>query len=134
MPQSSQNLSVPHQTWPAKFGQNLIRTTTRLMFCNRKLMRTDIFSLGSPNSYATSWTLRWWNLWIGCLKISTKNDFPQMKIKLYYLSDTEKNKFMFLTLNNLLNSETVTRNPNLFIDCDQIVFRFIYSGVKPLIH
>ena len=57
-----------------------------------------------------------------------------MKIKLYYLSDTEKNKFMFLTLNNLLNSETVTRNPNLFIDCDQIVFRFIYSGVKPLIH
>jgi hypothetical protein len=33
----------------AKDNNNL-----RLMFCNRKLMRTDIFSLGSPNPYATS--------------------------------------------------------------------------------
>jgi hypothetical protein len=31
------------RTWPAKFGQILIRTDTRLVFCNRKLMRTDIF-------------------------------------------------------------------------------------------
>jgi hypothetical protein len=31
------------QTWPAKFGQILLRTDTRLVFCNRKLMRTDIF-------------------------------------------------------------------------------------------
>ena len=31
------------QTWPAKLGQNLLRTDTRLVFCNRKLMRTDIF-------------------------------------------------------------------------------------------
>jgi hypothetical protein len=31
------------QTWPAKFGQILLRTDTRLIFCNRKLMRTDIF-------------------------------------------------------------------------------------------
>ena len=30
------------QTWP-KFGQVLLRTDTRLVFCNRKLMRTDIF-------------------------------------------------------------------------------------------
>ena len=27
----------------SKFGQILIRTDTRLVFCNRKLMRTDIF-------------------------------------------------------------------------------------------
>jgi hypothetical protein len=31
------------QTCPAKFGQILLRTVTRLVFCNRKLMRTDIF-------------------------------------------------------------------------------------------
>ena len=31
------------QTWPAKFWQILLRTDTRLVFCNRKLMRTDIF-------------------------------------------------------------------------------------------
>jgi hypothetical protein len=31
------------QTWPAQFGQVLLRTDTRLVFCNRKLMRTDIF-------------------------------------------------------------------------------------------
>ena len=31
------------QTWPAKFVQILLRTDTRLVFCNRKLMRTDIF-------------------------------------------------------------------------------------------
>ena len=31
------------QTWPAKFGQILLRTDTRLVFCNRKFMRTDIF-------------------------------------------------------------------------------------------
>ena len=31
------------QTWPAKFGQILLGTDTRLVFCNRKLMRTDIF-------------------------------------------------------------------------------------------
>ena len=30
------------QTWPAKFGQILPRTDTNLVFCNRKLMRTDI--------------------------------------------------------------------------------------------
>jgi hypothetical protein len=28
---------------PAKFGQILLRTDTRLVFCNRKLMRADIF-------------------------------------------------------------------------------------------
>jgi hypothetical protein len=33
------------QTWPANFGQILLRTDTRLVFCNRKLMRTDIFTL-----------------------------------------------------------------------------------------
>ena len=32
-----------YQTWPAKFGQIWLRTDTRLVFCNRKLMRTDIF-------------------------------------------------------------------------------------------
>jgi hypothetical protein len=31
------------QTWPAQFGKILLRTDTRLVFCNRKLMRTDIF-------------------------------------------------------------------------------------------
>ena len=31
------------QTWPAKFGQILLKTDTRLVFYNRKLMRTDIF-------------------------------------------------------------------------------------------
>jgi hypothetical protein len=31
------------QTWLAKFGQILARTYTRLVFCNKKLMRTDIF-------------------------------------------------------------------------------------------
>jgi hypothetical protein len=31
------------QTWPAKFGQILLRNDTRLVFCNGKLMRTDIF-------------------------------------------------------------------------------------------
>ena len=31
------------QTWPAKFVQILLRTDSRLVFCNRKLMRTDIF-------------------------------------------------------------------------------------------
>ena len=30
------------QTWPAKFGQILPRTDTRLVFCHRKLMSTDI--------------------------------------------------------------------------------------------
>jgi hypothetical protein len=30
------------QTWPAKFGQIWLRTDTRLVFCNRKLMKTDI--------------------------------------------------------------------------------------------
>jgi hypothetical protein len=30
------------QTWPAKCGQILPRTDTSLVFCNRKLMRTDI--------------------------------------------------------------------------------------------
>jgi hypothetical protein len=30
------------QTWPAKFGQIWPRTDTSLVFCNRKLMRTDI--------------------------------------------------------------------------------------------
>ena len=30
------------QIWPEKFGQILISTDTRLVFCNRKLMRTDI--------------------------------------------------------------------------------------------
>ena len=30
------------QIWPAKFGKNLIRTDKWLVFCNRKLMRTDI--------------------------------------------------------------------------------------------
>ena len=32
--------------------QNLGLTDTRLVFCNRKLMRTDILSLGLPNPYA----------------------------------------------------------------------------------
>ena len=45
------------QTWPVKFGQIWLRTDTRLVFCNRKLMRTDIFSLGPPNPYAISRTL-----------------------------------------------------------------------------
>jgi hypothetical protein len=31
------------QTWPPKFGQILLRNDTRLVFCNGKLMRTDIF-------------------------------------------------------------------------------------------
>ena len=31
------------QTWPAKFGQIFQKTDTRLVFCNRILMRTDIF-------------------------------------------------------------------------------------------
>ena len=31
------------QTWPAKYGQILLRNDTRLVFCNGKLMRTDIF-------------------------------------------------------------------------------------------
>ena len=30
------------QRWPAKFGQILLRTDTRLVFCIRKLMKTDI--------------------------------------------------------------------------------------------
>ena len=33
------------QTWPTKFGQILIRTNTRLVFWNRKLMRTTGFQL-----------------------------------------------------------------------------------------
>jgi hypothetical protein len=40
--QSSRNCQSC-QIWPAKFGQILIRTDTKLVFCNRKLMRTDIF-------------------------------------------------------------------------------------------
>ena len=40
--QSSRNCQSC-QIWPAKFGQILIRTDTRLVFCNTKLMRTDIF-------------------------------------------------------------------------------------------
>jgi hypothetical protein len=28
------------QTWPAKFGQILLKADTRLVICNRKLMRT----------------------------------------------------------------------------------------------
>jgi hypothetical protein len=31
------------QTWPANLAQILLRTDTRLVFCNRKIMRTDIF-------------------------------------------------------------------------------------------
>ena len=31
------------QTWPATLGQIVWRTYTILVFCNRKLMRTDIF-------------------------------------------------------------------------------------------
>jgi len=33
------------------------RMDTRLVFCTRNLMRTDIFTLGPPNRYAISWTL-----------------------------------------------------------------------------
>ena len=40
--QSSRNCQFC-QIWPAKCGQILIRTDTKLVFCNRKLMRTDIF-------------------------------------------------------------------------------------------
>ena len=40
--QSSRNCQSC-QTWPAKSGEILPRTDTRLVFCNRKLMRTDIF-------------------------------------------------------------------------------------------
>ena len=51
-------ISQSCQTWPAKFGQILLRTCTRLEYCNRKLMRTAIFfSLGTPNPYAISRTL-----------------------------------------------------------------------------
>ena len=39
--QSSRNCQSC-QIWPAKFWQILIRTDTRLVFCNTKLMRTDI--------------------------------------------------------------------------------------------
>ena len=35
------------QTWPAKFQQILLRTDTSFVFCNRKLMRTDIFLTGT---------------------------------------------------------------------------------------
>jgi hypothetical protein len=31
------------QTWAAKFGQILLSTDTSMVFCSRKLMRTDIF-------------------------------------------------------------------------------------------
>jgi len=50
-------ISQSCQTWPGTFGQILLRTCTRLEFCNRKLMRTAIFSLGPPNPYAISRTL-----------------------------------------------------------------------------
>ena len=48
------------QTWLlrlAKIGQILTRTDQRLVFCNRKLMKTDMFSLGPPIPYAIS--LKW---------------------------------------------------------------------------
>jgi hypothetical protein len=45
------------EIWPAKFGQILLRTDTRLVFCNRKLMRTDISFTRTPNPYAILWTL-----------------------------------------------------------------------------
>jgi hypothetical protein len=45
------------EIWPAKFGQILLRTDTRLVFCSRKLMRTDIFFTRTPNPYAILWTL-----------------------------------------------------------------------------
>jgi hypothetical protein len=46
------------QTWLAKFGEILLRTDTRLLFCNRKLMRTDIFF--TRTTYVISWTLLWY--------------------------------------------------------------------------
>jgi hypothetical protein len=41
--QSLRNASVLSDMTAAKFGQILKRTDTRLVFCNRKSMRTDIF-------------------------------------------------------------------------------------------
>jgi hypothetical protein len=34
---------IRQQIWPADFEQILLRTNTRLVFCYRKLMKTDIF-------------------------------------------------------------------------------------------
>ena len=37
------------QTWPAKFGKILLRADTRLVFCNWKLMRTDMLFTRTAN-------------------------------------------------------------------------------------
>ena len=50
------------QTWPAELGQILLRSDTRLVFCNWKLMRTDIFLLGPPSPYAIYVNVQKWNI------------------------------------------------------------------------
>ena len=45
------------QTWPAKFGQILLRTDTRFVFRNRNYWRRTFFSPGPSNPYTISWTL-----------------------------------------------------------------------------
>lgn len=53
--QISQNVSVLSEV-TCKFGKILPRTDKRLVFCNKKLVRTDICPLGPSNQYAISWT------------------------------------------------------------------------------
>ena len=55
----SHEICQSSQIWPAKFGQILLKTATRLVYCIRKLMRSDIFltRIVPPNTYAISWTL-----------------------------------------------------------------------------
>ena len=51
----SQSISQSLRNVSVLFGQILLRTDTRLVFCNRKLIRTDIFFTWTTKRISTRW-------------------------------------------------------------------------------
>ena len=88
------------QTWPAKFGQILLKTDTRLVFCIRKLMRSDIFFTRTTkhlwnfvNPVSTFWGIHIvlvLSIHLSVTKVCTHNSSYILKensVKLYMLAN-----------------------------------------------